>query len=68
MSAGWIGSIAVSTKRKSEIFFARGLDMTGKSVPQILGWISRRRNPPSTNPCGYPEGAIRRFDAFGGLR
>jgi hypothetical protein len=28
------GSIAVSTKSKSEIFFERGLDATGKSVPQ----------------------------------
>jgi hypothetical protein len=33
-SAGRQCSIAVSTKSKNEIFFARRLDTTGKSVPQ----------------------------------
>jgi hypothetical protein len=34
MSAGRDRSIAVSSKRKSEIFFEGGLDTTGKSVIQ----------------------------------
>ena len=32
VGTGWIGSIAVSTRRQNEIFFERTLDATGKSV------------------------------------
>jgi hypothetical protein len=56
------GSIAVSTKSKSEIFFERGLDATGKSVPQSspsplrggLGWGVAPSEPARVDPHPRP--------------
>jgi hypothetical protein len=55
VGTGWRGSIAVSTKRQSEEFFARELDTTGKSVPQ-----SRRVGKGALNSgiAKQPDGQI----------
>jgi len=43
VGTGWIGSIAVSTRRQNEIFFERTLDATGKSVTR-RHWLHLHRH------------------------
>jgi len=60
VGAGWDGSIAVSTKSKSKIFFERGLDATGKSVPQSHRAGKAHPTNYKLRRPGEPPGPIRR--------